>query len=181
MSAHEQQYAGLIDVLQTVPAKNSTANTNARDVIGNKTDDEVGDSLYANNYILLNHIHNVQKVYPTLAVGITVTAAAGAWALSAAYVVVVPTNTITLPFDIHAIHIGDFTANQTYELVLYAGPNSSEVEVGRIRFTRLANNNPGSVVQMMTPIIAANTQIKCKIASSSGGAAATFSIIYHTY
>ena len=181
MSAHEQQYAGLIDVLQTVPAKNSVENANSRDVIGNKTDDEDGDSLYGKMYILTNHVHGVQKVYPTLAAGITVTAAAGAWALSAAFVVVVPTNGITAPFDIHAIHIGDYTANQTYELVLYAGPNASEVEVGRIRFTRIANNNPGSVVQMMTPIIAANTQIKCKIASSSGGAAATFSVIYHTY
>ena len=56
-----------------VPAKNSTDNVSMSDVIGNKTDDEDGDSIYANLYIAGKHIHTRSKSYPFLAAGITLT------------------------------------------------------------------------------------------------------------
>ena len=165
-----------------VPTANAAGNTSIVDVIGNKLDDESGTSLFSHAYTSLAHVHSIQKVYPTLAAGITIASGAGAWALTSTFAVVVPTNGITDPFDIHAIHIGDFSANTTYELILYSGANSAEVICGSARFTRNSNSNGGSVVQFMTPLIAANSQIKCKLACAAGSAAtATFSIIYHTY
>lgn len=127
------------------------------------------------------HQHSVCKVYPTLANGVVVTGAAGAWALGA-FVVIVPTNTITDAFDIHHINVAAYNSNDTFELVLYSGANGAEVECGRVRFTRTTNVGSPAHVPMQTPIIAANSQIKAKIASQNGTSnTATISIMYHTY
>jgi hypothetical protein len=139
--------------------------------------DIVDDSLE----ILHDHIHSAQKVYPTLANGVTVTGAAGAWALGA-FAVLVPTNAIASPFDIHHINVAAYNASDTFELVLYAGANGAEVEIGRVRFSRISNVGAAPHVPMMTPINPANSQIKAKIASQNGTSnTATISIDYHTY
>ena len=165
-----------------VPAQNSVANTTQAEVIGNKTDNEAGNSVYAKLYTLSDHIHSACKVYPTLAAGVTLTTAAGAWALSAAWAEVVPVNTITSVFDIHQVHIGDYSANSTYEVVFASGGAGAETEIGRVRFTRISNTNPGAYLPFMTPLVAANSRISAKIACAAGGAAtAVVSIFYHTY
>lgn len=168
-----------IDV--AIPSINYSGNVNIRDVIGGKLDDEGGSSLFAHAYTQLAHTHSAQKVYPTLANGVTITGAAGAWALGA-FAVIVPANTIPNPFDIHHLNVAAYNSSDTFEIVLYSGPNGAEVEIGRVRVTRISNVGASPHVVMMTPLIAANSQIKAKVASQNGTSnTITISIIYHEY
>jgi hypothetical protein len=166
---------------QVVPAQNSADNLKARDVIGNKTDTHVGTSLYSLLETINEHIHSQVRCYPTLANGIVVTGAVAAWTLGA-FAVVVPAGTITQDFDIHHINVAAYNANDTFELVLYKGADGAEVEIGRVRFTRTTNVGAPPHVPFQTAIIAANSQIKAKIASLNGTSnTATISIMYHHY
>jgi hypothetical protein len=163
----------------TVPSQDSAANSIWGDVIGNKTDTHSGDSIYALEKLLTEHIHSPSKVYPTLASGVTVTAGA-AWTLGS-FVEIVPASTITSDFDIHFISIEAISANDVYELVLYKGALASEIEIGRVRFTKNANLDSVFNTPIQTGLIAANERISAKIASSVGSNNATISIFYHTY
>ncbi len=166
---------------QSIPTTNTTNNNTINDVIGNKLDDESGDSLYSKAYTVQRHIHSEQLIYPTLANGITVTSSAAIWTLGA-YAVIIPENTIANSFDIHAIHVGTFSANDVYEIKLYSGSDGSETHIGSARFARTNATNPGSVLPMTTPLINANTQIKAALASMVGGnESIRISVIYHTY
>ena len=62
-------------------------------------------TILANQHIFEEHIHSAQKVYPTLADGVTLTGHATAWTLGA-IVEIIPVNTITSVFDIHYLNIG---------------------------------------------------------------------------
>lgn len=126
-----------------------------------------------------DHFHSASKVYPTLAAGVTVNGGAGAWVLGAA-TVIVPINTIHSQFDIHYINIGLVSANDTYELVLFTDA-ACTVEIGRIRFTKTTVQSSTSSTPMMTPILAADTGIWAKVASSSGNDNIVMSVFYHTY
>lgn len=132
--------------------------------------------------ILDEHNHSAQKVYPTLANGITVTAAAGVWELGA-FVEVVPANTITAPFDIHFLNLGAVSSDTTYEIVFYKGALNAEVEIGRARFARLSAATANISSQpLMTEVLPANTRISAKLATLNGGSrTAVISLSYHTY
>jgi len=117
-----------------------------------------------------------QSVYPTLTTGINVVAGAS-WVLSAAHVQVVPANTITSPFKIIGINPAVVSANDVYEVVLYAGTAGNEVEIGRTRVTKVGNNNY-SFISLPTAIQPANTRITVKLASASGGDNMTISLEY---
>jgi len=164
-----------------VPLINSADNILMRDVVGNKTDDENGNSVYSLAHMLHEHIHSKQQVYPTLANGVTITGAAGAWVLGN-FSIVIPANTITRPFDIHHVNVASYNANDTFELVFYYGSDGSEIEAGRVRFSRATNTGATPNIPMMSTIIPANSQVKAKIATQNGTSnTATISIMYHTY
>ena len=175
--------SGLIfPATKNVPTIDSADNLTRCDVVGNKDDSHSGNSLYANLKTVLEHIHSASKIYPSLANGVSVTAGA-AWTLGS-FVEIVPLSAITNDFDIHYVSIEDISANDVYELVLYSdadGTPGSEVEIGRVRFVRSAVQSATLNAPMRTPLIAANSQIKAKIASSGGGNNATISIFYHIY
>lgn len=162
-----------------VPSKNSVVNADVSDVVGNKTDDENGNSLYSLAYLTDKHDHSVSKCYPSLSNGVTVTGGAGAWVLGD-FVEVVPASTITSPFDIHWINISSASAADEYELHLYYG--DSDTEAGCIRMTEPLGAPTVPSVPFQTPLIPANSKIRAKLASSTGGAdTITFSINYHIY
>jgi hypothetical protein len=164
-----------------VPAQNSADNLTASDVIGNKTDTHVGNSLYSHAETIDDHVHSASKVYPTLADGVTVTAttAGTTWTLGA-LVEIVPASTITVDFDIHHVSIEALSANSVYELVLYAG--AGDTEIGRVRFTKNAVMDGTMNIPMQTPIIAANSRIRAAIATTNdNGETADISLFYHTY
>lgn len=126
--------------------------------------------------ILEEHVHSEQNVYPTLADPVTLTAGAGAWTLGN-YAEVVPASTITKMFDIHGLDISAPSANEDYEIYLYAGTTF----IGSVSFTR-TNNFVNSIhVPMTTPKIAANSQIQAKLADGTGELTCKVKIYYHTY
>ena len=160
-----------------VPVADSAVNIRAADVIGNKNDSHVGSSLYSKAETLLDHVHNVSKVYPTLAGGVQVTAGA-AWTLGA-FAEIIPASTITSDFDIHAVDIENISANDVYELVLYQG--ASDTEIGSVRFVKDAAQSATLNTIIQTPIVPANARIRAKIASAAGSDNVTISLRYHTY
>ena len=162
-----------------VPSQNSADNNYIQEVVGNKTDTHVGNSLYAYGKAVYEHVNASSKVYPTLAAGVTVVAGA-AWVLGD-FIEIVPASTITTNFMIHNIGVEALSANDTYELVLYKGAESSEIEVGRVRFAK--NSNFDAIVNQpfQTAIILANERISAKIASAGGTSTATISIFYHVH
>jgi len=164
-----------------VPAPNSSANDWESDVVGNKLDDEQGSSLYSRGFKTDTHDHSVARVYPTMTAGATVTKSATPWTLGA-FAVIVPAGTITGEFDVHGLNFDSVGDNGVYEIVLYAGPNGSEQEIGRTRFTRTAASDVELEVPFQTVINPAGSQIKAKLAGSNSSATAIpFSIRYHVY
>lgn len=163
-----------------VPSIDSTANTQSRDVIGNKNDTHNGTSSMAVLHTLEGHIHGAQGVYPTLADGVTLTTHANDWVLGT-IVQIVPASAIGSDFDIHEVIVEDVnTQDKTYELVLYAG--AGDTEIGRTRFAAAANKGgvPNATIQM--PIIAADSRIRAQLAIQDGGSkTAVISIRYHLY
>lgn len=81
-----------INTLNDVVAKNSAANSLISDVIGNKTDNELGNSIYAQNYLVNKHFHTRSETYPYLAAAIGLTGGSGAWVLGSK-VEIIPTAT----------------------------------------------------------------------------------------
>ena len=129
--------------------------------------------------VLDEHFHKESKCYPTLAGGVTVTGAAGAWTLGS-FAEIVPVNTITEDFDIHFVNIENANVEDTYELRLYA--TTTEIACVRFTTTQVAGRLIPAQTNVQTPIISANSQIQAKIASSSGGSdTATISLQYHVY
>jgi hypothetical protein len=170
-----------VTVTTTVPSVNSANNTLSSEVVGNKQDDGTGTSLFSQGYKADKHSHSPAKVYPTLAAGNTVTKSATPWTLGV-FAVIVPANTITLAFDIHGINYDNIADNGIYEIVLYSGADGAEVEIGRTRFTRTSAGNRDSESLFHSNIVAANSQIKAKLAGSNAIATAIpLSVRYHTY
>lgn len=167
-----------LDVL--VPDIDSVNNYDWGDVIGNKNDTHDGTSISAFAHTVDEHFHHSQLVYPTLADGVALATAAGDWALGT-ITEVVPANAITSDFDIHEIIAEDVnTQDKTYEIVIYSG--AGDVEVGRSRFAASANKGGVPNVTMQTPIIAANSRIRMRLAIQDGGSkTAVVSIRYHIY
>lgn len=128
-------------------------------------------------HVLDDHAHKESLVYPTLADGVIVTGAAGAWTLGA-FAEIVPINTITDDFDIHFISVEDLSANDIYEIHIF----EATTLIGVTRVVKTANQDSTTQVPIQTPIVRANSQIQAKIASASGGSdTATISIFYHEY
>ncbi len=154
----------------------SAANIDITDVIGNKLDTHDSDSLSGHAHNTNDHFHKPCLTYPTLANGELVESAAGVWTLGALKEIV-PINTITSKFDIHYVSIEALTANDVYELWLYA----VEVFIGRVRFTKNAQQDGTMNVPFQCDLQAANAQIQAKVASAGGGSDATISLFYHIY
>lgn len=132
-------------------------------------------------HVMDDHIHSPQKVYPTLANGVQLTGAAGAWTLGA-IAEVVPANTITSPFDIHWLNVESASVADTFEVVIYQGPGASETEISRVRFTKSAAIDLQAGIPIQTAILVPNARISAACASASGGGdTITISLLYHTY
>ena len=155
-----------------------SANLTVKDVVGQKDDTHLGDSLYAHAHILEEHIHKEQLVYPTLANSIQVAGGAGAWELGN-LVTIMPANTVAadMRFDIHWIIICALSANDEYELILYA----DTTQIGRLTFTRTDKKDVTDGVPFQCPILAPSVRIRARLASASGGDNGNFKIMYHEY
>ncbi len=163
-----------------VPDADGTANDTVRDDVGNRDDGHSTSTLRGESHAAEDHFHSPSKVYPTLADGVTVTAQNTDWGVAGALVEIVPANAITTDFDIHYVNIEDVSASRVYELILYQG--ASDVEVGRIRFTKSAGLDPVLDRRIQTGVIPANARIRARL--TSGGAVADtvdITLQYHAY
>ena len=152
-------------------------------VIGKFTDEEGINTLAGRTFEIKTHLHSACNVYPTLANGIEVAAVndASTWTLGT-ITQVVPINTIALPFDIHYLLIENASADTTYCIVFYYGPD--DTECGRTRFTKdsIGQLAVTSSVPFITPLIPANSRIRARLATpGNNGETVTLSVFYHTY
>ena len=186
-----------VDGLHDVPTANLATDVIMSQVIGKKSDTVAGTSLVAigkqlledtnellsNQEIQLDHIHGIQRVYPTLANGVTIASGNVGWALSAAFTEIVPAAAIGDPFDIHFINVEAVSdVGDVYEVHLYSGAISSEVEIGMFRAYREANQSGSAPAPMLTAILPSDTRISAKAACEDGGEdTITIAIYYHTY
>jgi len=166
-----------------VTAKNSAANVDIQDVIGNKTDDSLGTSIYSALYKLVYHSHSVGKVYPLLANPITLTKAANAWvAFPASKTEIIPANTVTKPFNIYYVLISTLSAVGDYIIALYSGNAGAEIIIGYVVASRSANGTIEGIVPTMTPIIPANTRISAALTSGNATAdTVKIKVFYNEY
>ncbi len=148
--------------------------------VGETTDPFNADTLAGRSEGVYQHIHQVARVYPTLTAGQVIPADATAWDLGAV-TQIIPAGTITQAFDLHWVNVEAMSHNATYELVLYAG--DPDVEIARVRFTRVDNFTKRDAIFVESPVIAANSRIRAALACSDAGAGrqATVSLGYHLY
>lgn len=133
------------------------------DSTGEMVQDSLGDKVTD----LLSHINARGEVYPTLAGGATVVSANANWTLGA-FATIVPADTITSVFHIHAISIESCDRDAVFELVLYAG--DPDVQIAHTRFA-ITGGFFGNIQDRITAEkVAANTRIRAKLASSNGAA-----------
>lgn len=130
---------------------------------------------------VLAHLHPASlKCYPTLASDVALVCGDGApWTLSA-FTEIVPASTIASNFDIIGIVISGAAQDQ-YELVLYYG--ASDTEFGRVRFAAGAAGTHVGFIPFESPMIAANSKIRAKLAGLAGvdESGCGISIVYHIH
>ena len=162
--------------LQVVPV-DSSENTTINQLFGNRNDGHSAVTLFSHIHDAWEDEHHVQRVYPTLADCILVTANAAIWTLGN-YTEIVPANTIEGEFHIHHICLCDPSKDGNYEIVLYAGTT----ELGRVTFSRTAKKDNIEGMDIVTPHCAANTQIQAKLATGMNTAdTVKIKIWYHVH
>jgi hypothetical protein len=125
---------------------------------------------------LYNANYTQGRCYPTLAAGSTVVSGIN-WALSAAFAVLVPINTILVPYHVSAISIETCDKDGQFEIAIYQGVANTLMATAR--FSSVAGFILNSFLLIPSLRLPANTQLDMK-AATSGGVAATItaSIIY---
>lgn len=161
-----------------VPAQNSADNVDWGDVIGNKTDTNLGDSLYARVDELYDSLQEERFVYPSLAAGATVVSANADWTYGA-YAQIVPAATITNPFHVTIVSIESCDRDAVFQLELYAG--AGDTVISAIRFAINGGFFGNQVYVIGSAEVAANDRVRARLASSNGTAqiaTITVSIVY---
>jgi len=131
------------------------------------TGDTVANSLGYKISALYGHFTNQESVYPTLANGADVVTANADWTLGA-FTTVVPANTIAAGFHVIDVNVEACNQNAVFELVLYYG--DGDTECGQIRFSVVGGFWGNTRYSVDSPVIAANSRIRAKAASSDGTA-----------
>ena len=157
-----------------VSATNAADNVTTGDVIGSKLDraENGGSSLYAYTHTLEEHFHSTQLVRPALAAAAPVVGGAGAWAyglLSGDIVPAAGAGSMAIPFDIHGLAINAISANDQYQLALVKTVGGVDTVIMEVSFVRDSPQVTSMHIPVQTPLMAAGTQIRAKVASASGG------------
>lgn len=123
------------------------------------------------------HVHQTQIVRPNLGASVVVTAAGGAWTYGGLSNDLVAADSIANEFDIHWIDI-KANANDLYQLALVAG---ADTVIAEVSFERVGVQSVTFTFPIITPIQAANTQIRAKVACAAGGNTCDIKILLHVY
>jgi hypothetical protein len=156
------------------PATNSADNPDFRYVIGSKLDASYagGTSLFAHAHTLEDHVHSTQLVRPDLANAVTVTGHANAWTYGVLSGDIIPAagpGSMASPFDIHGIAINTISANDQYQLALVKTVGGVDTVIMEVSFVRESPQLTSMHIPVQTPLMAAWTQIRAKLASAGGG------------
>lgn len=171
---------------RSVPTENGTANKTINDVLGNKNDSNLMgpglSSLYdLAGFMAYYHVHDSAKVYPDLADPVNVEAAAADWTYGS-WVELIPSDTITKPFDIHWVHTAELSNQGNYQLQLGAGSAGNEESIGTIAFSRDSNQVQTASQPIQIPPQSANARVSVRLAN--GGSSAfncDVKVYYHEY
>ena len=155
----------------SVPDLNNTGNETINQLIGNRNDSNSTHTLFGHIHDLWGDDHHLQKVWPSLANCILVTAHADAWVLGN-YAEIIAANAISSEFHIHHVCMCDPSANGQYELVLYVGIT----EIGRLTFSRTDKKDNVEGLDVRLPHCAANAQIQLKVASGNAASPDTVKV-----
>ena len=129
------------------------------------------------------HFHSADRCFPTLAAGTVIADGGPAFAEAPNPTQIIPAGAITESFDIHFINVEAATAQETFEVSLWSGPDPG-VEIARRRVTIILN--VGNVLGLVSyptlndPVLP-NTRISAKVADNTGGISLTLSLQYHLY
>lgn len=138
---------------------------------GRNVDSSNIQALYDANY-------SEGQVYPTLAAGATIVSATANWVFGT-IATVVPENAIPTRYHVSAISIESCSDDGVFELLLYYG--AADVPQARIRFAVEGGFFGNQVYLLPSVLLAANTRIRARLASSDGAlnpATITMSVIY---
>ena len=159
-------------------------------VLGNRTDRSFKGAPHATVIGHLKagyyHIHSPCVVYPnggplSGASPITITSSATAW-LHGAKAVVLDTGDVADWFDIHWVIASTASAAGDYEIILYSGLSTAEVEVARIAFSRnAAADRSSAYLPVQIPPQPAGARITASLACSEGSATTQIKVYTHTY
>ncbi len=158
----------VVDGLHDVPTKNTADNNQMRDVVGNKTDDQDGDSLWAHSHIMLEHVHTPSKVFPKMRDGVAVPSGA-AWVLGAETAIIGgdqnldntatqnPSGTVSrIAMTAHGYTVGDFInlngmddIDGTWEILFIVGVDSFDIDAG----TYTQQTPPGDATEIVRSVI----------------------------
>lgn len=148
------------------------------------TGDMVADSLADRIVGAYIEDHLETLVYPTLAAGASVsTPVAGTanWTLGA-YATIVPINTVASEYHIKGITIETCDQSAVFQLELYKG--AGDDIIAALRFAVVGGFWGNSVYNVSSEPVAANAQIRARLASSDGfanQATVTLSVRYHEH
>jgi len=120
--------------------------------------------------------HNRSQTYPANA-GVAVAGGGGAWA-QGALVQIVPAATIATPFSITGFNIQSATANNIYKVEFFWGQATGDNSLGIYEFVDVGGKSTPPPVDMGHLKIPSNSYVGAKLASSTGGDAATITINY---
>lgn len=125
---------------------------------------------------LYNANYTQGRCYPTLAAGKTVVSGIN-WNLSAAFAVLVPINTIAVPYHVSAVIIETCSLDGQFEIAIYQGVANTLMATGR--FSSVTGYLLNPIIPIPSLRLVANTQLDMKVATSGGVAVTlTVSIIY---
>ena len=157
------------------------------DKLGNPTDiwNVTGNSVLGYNNTNYKHVHNPSYVYPTDCTLVSPTTSATADTFGD-FVELVPTNGITVAFDIHWANVQNISGNGTFIVELHevsdADLQVSEKYLGAFTVSRQSTFTRSFQVYTQIPVISANTRVGVRAKQSNAAAeSVSFNIQRHDY
>jgi hypothetical protein len=155
-----------LTIPMAVPLQNSVNNVTMADVIGQKTDTELGNSIYSLLYRLDVDNHFPMSVWPTLAVGSPVVSAHAVWTYGA-MTEIMPAGTVVFPFRIRFVHIEAIDKDGVFQLEMCYG--GADTVFHTVRYAQSGGFFGNMHLSLLSSsLIPANSRIRMRLASSDG-------------
>jgi hypothetical protein len=162
----DQSYPALTIPL-AVPLQNSVNNVTTLDVIGQKTDTEVGNSVYSLLYRLDVDHHAATNVYPSLAAGAQIISAAADWAYGISTDIVPAAGGIATDFRLRFLILEACSDDGVFQLELTYG--NADIIFLTMRYAVIGGFFGNQILQMLSSVlIPGGSRVRGRLASSDG-------------